>query len=212
VDRKVNPLKRSIPVIVAAAFMFIAVSRSANAAQPIMLFSVINQQSTQAPPPAVPSQTRSKPQFLIGPEASVFFPTSGKAEKYYGKSWSSIGAGLGSAFQATVKGAYAPFFTILYNNHDNNYAFLAPFGVGYSKALTNNASSAYYGADLIVLAADQRAVAYGIHSGFRYGGGARIVAGYEFGKNAYLQASYEETSEVKNVDFSGTGLEAGIRF
>jgi hypothetical protein len=177
--------------------------------------------STPAPTPpptvvedsSIPSDNPSPSnQFLIGPEASVFFPTSSKTGNAYGKSWTSIGLGIGSAYQASKHGILSPYLTILYNTHDGNRAFLLPLGISYNRSLTNSPNSAYYGGDLFAIGADQRDVSDNVHSGFNYGAGARVQIGYEFGRAAYVQASYMETTTIKSFDFSGSAIEAGIRF
>jgi len=210
-------LKRLVmPLLLAPGLLFSAVCSAVSASQPISLSSVLDQQATPdtatPPPSTTATSSSSKFELLIGPEASVYFPTSSKAQDAYGDSWSSIGFGIGSAYQANSRGSISPFLTILYNTHDGNRAFVLPFGVGYSRALTNGPTSAYYGIDAAVVAADQRAVSYGVHSGFSYGAGLRPLIGYEFGKHAYVQGSYLFATEIKNFDLSGASLEAGYRF
>jgi hypothetical protein len=215
--------KMLAPAIFAPIILMMSCGASA-ASTPLALSAVVDQQSTDnttATPPSSDASTpdipednssRSPLDIMVGPEASVFFPTSGKTSNTYGNSWASIGVGLGSAYQANSKGNLSPFFTILYNTHDNNRAFLLPFGIAYNKALSPSASSAYYGVDLLAVAADQRSVINNVHSGFSFAPGARAAFGYEFGKTAYVQAAYMLTSSIKGFNFSGTSLEAGIRF
>ncbi len=188
---------------------------TAYAAPPLYLSSTIEQQQAASDIPAssIPDDSSHKKfELSIGPEVGIFFPTSSKTQKAYGDSWTSIGIGLGSAYQANVNGSFSPFFTILYNTHDGNRAFVLPIGVAYEKSLTNSPDSGYYGADLVAVGADQRAVGYGVHSGFRFGEGIRPLIGYEFGKQAYVQGSYLFSSSIKGFDFSGATIEAGLRF
>lgn len=215
--------KSLLSFLVTATALIPAVCSASTATQPLYVSPVIDQTSSSTTDTSTtgssgsdstipPDHTSSTHQFLIGPEASVFFPTSSKTGNAYGKSWTSIGFGLGSAFQASAHGTLSPFFTILYNSHDGNRAFVLPLGVSYNKAISPSQNSAYYGGDILVIGADQRAVGYGVHSGFRYGEGLRPVVGYEFGHTAYIQASYLFATTIKGFDFSGSSIEAGIRF
>jgi hypothetical protein len=215
---RTNSLKRPIlSYLLAPAVLLSAACSSVSASQPLMLSGILDQQTTTtatAPPQSSIPQPSSgrKYELLLGPQADVYFPTSSKTQDAYGSSWTSISVGIGSAYQANPQGSISPFLTILYNTHDSNRAFLLPVGVGYEKSLSSSPTSGYYGIDAVLLAADQLAPSYGVHSGFRYGGGVRPLVGYEFGRNAYVQGSYLFASSIKSFDFSGATIEAGFRF
>lgn len=212
-------MKRPIlSCLLASGLLLSAACSVVNASPTLMLTNVINQQTTDTttpppPPSSIPDQSsHSKFELMVGPEASVYFPTSSKTQNVYGQSWTSISVGIGSAYQANYHGSISPFLTVMYNTHDGNRAFVMPVGVGYEKSLTDSPTSGYYGVDAVLLTADQLARSYDVHSGFRYGGGVRPIVGYEFGKHAYIQGSYLFASSIKSFDFSGATVEAGFRF
>ena len=162
---------------------------------------------------AAPTTVRADSnQFMIGPSASVFFPTSSKTADVFGKSWGSIGVGFGSANQASTEGSFSPYIDLLYNSHDGNDVFLFPLGVSYKKAFTSGPIGPYYAVQAFALGVDASAPKYNVHSGVNFGEGARAALGLQFAKFAYVEAGYQVTSSVKSFNFSGTELEIGIRF
>lgn len=204
----------SVATLFVPSLFALTVHCAHSAPEALNLSKVIQQESsdsdTSSSIPEAP--THHSFRLIIGPEASVFFPSSGKTANTYGKTWTSYGLGIGSAYQANYKGELSPFLSILFNSRNGNRAFVVPFGVGYEKAVSNTKNSLYYGGDALAVAADQRSVVNNVHSGVNFGAGLRAVTGYEFGGSAYVQASYMLTSEIKSFDFSGTVLEVGYRF
>jgi hypothetical protein len=161
------------------------------------------------PPPSPPAHHR---EFLFGPEVSVFFPTSAKTADTYGKTWTSIGVGIGSTIHANMRGAFSPFIDVLYNSHDNNQALLIPLGISYRKSLTNGPIAPFVGIQGFVEPVAQSAPEYHLKYGTSVTGGGRVAAGVQFTKYFYIEAAYLESASVRGYDFSGTQIETGLRF
>jgi hypothetical protein len=183
-------------------------------ADPIYLQSLVVGQTQSipadnTPPPSPPAHHR---EFLFGPEVSVFFPTSAKTADTYGKTWTSIGVGIGSTIHANMRGAFSPFIDVLYNSHDNNQALLIPLGISYRKSLTNGPIAPFVGIQGFVEPVAQSAPEYHLKYGTSVTGGGRVAAGVQFTKYFYIEAAYLESASVRGYDFSGTQIETGLRF
>lgn len=151
--------------------------------------------------------------FRIGPEVGVYLPTSSKTRDEFGSAWLSLGLGIGDISTVTTKGTTAFDLQILYQKKGDNHAFIAPIGVAYRQAFSQNgANAAYYGVTGDLVLADLRATDYDVHSGFRAGFGASALLGVNFGDSGFLEARYLFISRIKDFDLSGLDLTAGYRF
>ena len=161
----------------------------------------------QAQPP------KKRPRFRIGPELGVYLPTSSKTRDQFGSTWVTLGLGLGSIGQITSKGQTSFDLQILYQTKDDNHVFLAPLGVGYRTAISQNGpETTYVGITADLYLADLRSADYNVHSGIRTGGGGSVLLGENFGDSGYLEARYLYVSGIKGFDLSGLNLTAGYRF
>jgi len=172
-----------------------------------------------APAPAPPandpasSSPKKRSRFRIGPEIGVYLPTSSKARSQFGNTWLTVGLGIGSIGRVTPQGQTSLDLQILYQSKNGNHAFLAPIGVGYRLALSQNSQSTpYVGATADVYFADLRSGDYDVHSGIRTGFGGSALAGINFGDSGFLEARYLVVSRIKGFDLSGLDVTAGYRF
>ncbi len=160
-----------------------------------------------------PAPPRKKSRFRIGPEIGVYLPTAGKARDQFGSAWPSLGIGIGNINAISAKGQVAFDGQILYQKKGDNHAFLAPIGIGYLQALSQNGPNVvFYGITGDLCLADLRSGDYNVHSGLRAGVGGSGLLGVNFGDSGYLEARYLFVSRIKSFDLSGLNLTAGYRF
>ena len=158
-------------------------------------------------------QTKKKNRFRIGPEVGVFLPTSSQTRSQFGSSWVSLGVGVGSIGKIPKTGQTSLDLQILYQTRGDNHAFLAPIGIGYRTALSQNGSlTTYAGITGDIYLADLRSADYNVHSGLRTGFGGSVLLGVNSGDNAFFEARYLAVSQIKGFDLSGLNLTAGYRF
>ena len=158
-----------------------------------------------------PAHKRSR--FRVGPEAGVYLPQSDKVRREFGSTWYTLGLGIGSIDRITTKGQTTFDLQFLYQKKDDNHAFLAPVGIGYRRAFSENAAStAYYGVTGDLYLADLRSGQENVHSGLRTGFGGSALVGVNFGDSGYLEARYLFVSRIKGFDLSGLNVTAGYRF
>jgi hypothetical protein len=200
-------IKKALGIALVAAALAVFALPAITHADPIYLPSL-----AVTDLPSLSESGHSSNQFLIGPEAGVFFPTSTKTRDAYGNDWTYITVGFGSAAQASAKGSISPYFDLLYNSHDGNTAYVLPLGIAYKQAFSPSPVSPYYSIAALAVGADQQDNSLGIKYGISVGYGGRAALGVQLGKFAYLEAAYLESSDVRSIDFSGTELEVGARF
>ncbi len=166
------------------------------------------QQEQTAPTPA-----KRRNRFRIGPEVGLYLPTSSKTRSEFGSSALSLGIGLGSINKISKRGNTTLDLQVIYQSRSGNHMFLAPLGIGYRKALSqNSATTTYLGATADIYFADIRSGRYDVHSGVRTGFGGSVLAGVNFSENGYFEARYLIVSRIKGFDLSGVNLTAGYRF
>ena len=175
--------------------------------------------ATAPPAPTPPandpasSSPKKRARFRIGPEIGVYLPTSSKARSQFGNTWLTVGLGIGSIGRVTTSGQTSLDLQILYQSKNGNHAFLAPIGIGYRKALSqDSAATPYVGATADFYLADLRSGDYDVHSGLRTGFGGSALAGINFNDSGFLEARYLIVSRIKGFDLSGLDVTAGYRF
>lgn len=160
---------------------------------------------------AAPAKRRNR--FRIGPEVGLYLPTSSKTRSEFGSSALSLGIGLGSINKISKRGNTTLDLQVIYQSRNGNHMFLAPLGIGYRKAFSQNSSTTtYLGATADIYFADLRSGRYDVHSGVRTGFGGSVLAGVNFSENGYFEARYLIVSRIKGFDLSGVNLTAGYRF
>ncbi len=165
------------------------------------------------PEQAAPAPAKRNNRFRIGPEIGLYLPTSSKTRSEFGSSALSLGIGLGSINKISTRGQTTLDLQVIYQSKDGNHMFLAPLGVGYRKAFSQNSSTTtYLGATADIYFADLRSGKYNVHSGVRTGFGGSVLAGVNFSENGYFEARYLIVSRIKGFDLSGVNLTAGYRF
>lgn len=162
---------------------------------------------------AAPAPAKRRNRFHIGPEVGLYLPTSSKTRSEFGSSALSLGIGLGSINKISKRGNTTLDLQVIYQSRNGNHMFLAPLGVGYRKALSQNSSTTtYLGATADIYFADLRSGKYDVHSGVRTGFGGSVLAGVNFSESGYFEARYLIVSRIKGFDLSGVNLTAGYRF
>lgn len=172
------------------------------------------------PTPAPPEQTTPAPapaprrnRFRIGPEVGLYLPTSSKTRSEFGSSALSLGIGLGSINKISTRGQTTLDLQVIYQSRSDNHLFLAPLGVGYRKAFSqNSATTTYAGVTADLYFADLRSGKYDVHSGVRTAFGGSVLAGINFSESGYFEARYLIVSRIRGFDLSGVNLTAGYRF
>jgi len=162
---------------------------------------------------ATPLPAKRRNRFRIGPEVGLYLPTSSKARSEFGSSALSLGIGLGSINKISKRGQTTLDLQVIYQSKGDNHLFLAPLGVGYRKAISQNSSTTtYLGATADIYFIDLRSGRYDVHSGVRTAFGGSVLAGVNFSENGYFEARYLIVSRIKGFDLSGVNLTAGYRF
>jgi hypothetical protein len=182
--------------------------------------------TTTAPttPPAAttttaPDEDHHSSRFRIGPTIGLFIPTDSKTRDRFGSSWFSIGLGLGPVSGVSNKGDIGFDINLLYQKRDDNHALLVPIGVGYRIALVNTTNAdgtkvktvPYAGVTADYYLINMKSVQENANGTYGAGGGS-LILGVNFGDSANLEARYQFTSKVHDLDFSGLNLTAGYRF
>lgn len=149
----------------------------------------------------------------IGPEIGVFLPTDGTTRNRFGASWLSVGLGFSALPHASAKGQIGVNVKILRGSHDGNTAYVIPIGLGYRRALqVSGTTVTYAGATTDVYFSDMNSPDDNIKWGIRNGYGASVLTGVTFGETGYIQAEYHAVTKIRNLNFSGLELQAGLRF
>ncbi len=162
---------------------------------------------------ATPTPAKRRNRFRIGPEVGLYLPTDSKTRSEFGSSALSLGIGLGSINKISKRGNTTLDLQVIYQSRNGNHMFLAPLGIGYRKAFSQNSSTTTYaGATLDLYFADLRSGRYNVHSGVRTAFGGSVLAGVNFSENGYFEARYLIVSRIKGFDLSGVNLTAGYRF
>jgi hypothetical protein len=164
-------------------------------------------------PPEEPDEDNSRKRFRIGPELGVFIPTSGKTRDAFGDAWYNYGVGLGSVVRANQHGTIAFNLSFFSYRSGNGRVFMAPVGIGYRVALSDNKQTTpYAGISANLVFTDLKSDKYNVGSGIRTTAGGTVFVGTTLGDRAYIQARYLATGRVSGFDLSGTNFSAGYRF
>lgn len=164
------------------------------------------------PAPSAPS--KPKPRFRIGPEIGFYLPTNSKTRDRFGNLWSTLGLGIGQIDPVTTKGQTAFDLHLLYQKKGDNSVFLAPIGVSYRQALSQNGGSStpYAGASLDLLLASIHSKEDNVGGGLKTGVGGSVFIGVNLSQNGYVEARYLLTSDLSGFNLSGLNISAGYRF
>jgi hypothetical protein len=166
-----------------------------------------------------PTEDHHSNRFRFGPTIGLFLPTQSKTRDRFGSSWFSIGLGLGPVSGVSNKGDIGFDINLLYQKRNDNHALLVPIGVGYRIALVNTTNAdgtkvktvPYAGITADYYLVNMKSVPENANGTYSAGGGS-LMLGVNFGDSANLEARYQFTSKVHDLDFSGLNLTAGYRF
>lgn len=158
-------------------------------------------------------EARRRNRFRVGPELSLFLPSSGKTRDAFGSSWFGIGAGFGSIRRTAQKGELGAEIYLLNHSRDDADAWLVPVGLAYRHPLgAGLRGGPYVGGAVDLLITDLHSPADGVDWKLRLGGSVSPIIGTPFGNSGYLEARYLLTSKVAGFNLSGLSLTAGARF
>jgi hypothetical protein len=176
-------------------------------------------QTTPEPQREVLVPTRSareaqrRNRFRVGPELSLFLPSSGKTGDTFGNSWFGIGLGFGSIRRTNQRGELGAEVYLLNHSHDYADAWVIPVGMAYRHPLGSGLRGGpYAGGAVDLLITDLHAPDQGVDWKVRFGAGISPLIGTPFGNSGYLEARYLLTTKVAGFDLSGLSLTAGARF
>jgi hypothetical protein len=174
--------------------------------------------STETPPPPPLAENR-KPHLLIGINAGVFVPSSGKARNRFGNAWWSAGIGVGAIPKATGRGSFGLDLRTKYQSASNDrHVFVGSLGAEYRRRFDPNDNAAqqqyipYYGVSVDAIFTDISSPQDNVHSGINTTAGASVFVGTTIGQQEFLTLRYEAMPDVKGFNFSGLSLTAGVRF
>jgi len=158
-------------------------------------------------------QSRRLP--LLGPDISVFLPSSARTRSLFGNAWFSFSPGFGSIERASSHGSFSADLEILSAERGPNHVFLAPIGADFRICGGNSprASTLPYGglgANFVVT--NLRILEQNLPPRMRISAGASIFVGLTLGKRGYIEARYRAFSGTGGADFSGLQLSSGLRF
>lgn len=158
-------------------------------------------------------EARRRNRFRIGPELSLFLPSSGKTRDTFGGSWFGIGAGFGSIRRTNPRGELGAEIYLLNHSHEDADAWLVPVGLAYRHPLgSGRHGGPYAGGAVDLLITDLHSPNDNLNWKLRLGAGAGPIIGTPFGNSGYLEARYLLTTKVAGFDLSGLSLTAGARF
>jgi hypothetical protein len=163
--------------------------------------------------PANEANAPRKSRFRIGPELSLFLPSSGKTSDAFGSSWFGVGLGFGSIRRTARQGELGAEVYLLNNSHDDADAWLVPVGLAYRHPIGSGLGGGpYAGGAVDLLFTDLHSPADGVDWGLRMGAGLGPIVGSTFGNSGYVEARYLLTTKVAGFDLSGLSFTAGARF
>jgi hypothetical protein len=165
-----------------------------------------------APAPPEPEAKRSS-RFRVGPDLSLFLPSSSKTRDRFGKSWFGIGAGFGSIRRTAKQGELGAEVYLLNNSHDDADAWLVPVGLSYRRPVGSGLKGGpYVGGAVDLLFTDLHSPLDDVGWKLRMGAGFGPIVGSTFGNSAYLEARYLVTTSVAGFNLSGLSVTGGARF
>lgn len=158
-------------------------------------------------------EAKRRNRFRIGPELSLFLPSSGKTRDAFGSSWFGIGAGLGSIRRTKPGGELGAEIYLINHSDDDADAWIVPIGLAYRHPLgAGRHGGPYAGAAVDMLVTDLHSPDDNVKWKLRLGAAAGPIIGTPFGNSGYLEARYLVTSKVAGFSLSGLSLTAGARF
>lgn len=165
------------------------------------------------------SKKEKKP-FFLSPNASWFFPSSGKVKDAFGDSWGGLGVGINpEAFgwkQNDPEGGkmqLSPYFGYFSAEKGDNDAHIIPLGIEARWALKEwDSVKTYLGLGLAGYAVKFEDRAAGIDTGWKAAGGGRVMLQADISKWLTLEASYNAISSVEGYNFGGFSIGAEISF
>lgn len=153
----------------------------------------------------------------FGPNANVYFPSSGKTRDRFGDAWFGFGLGVGPVRQSTKGGRQAISVDVgVYNSRrrrGDGRALFIPLGLSYRQGVeTGNRIVPYLGASANVNVVSMRSDQDNVSPGLRAGLAASGILGVSFGDSAFFEGRYLAASKIRGFDLSGLRLSAGVRF
>lgn len=170
----------------------------------------------QMPPPPPPPH---HPHIILGINAGVFVPSSGKARNRFGDDWWSTGIGIGAIHQASGHGNFGFDLRTQYQTSSNDErVFVGAVGVEYRRRFDTDPGAwraqyvPYYGATLDVMGLYLNSPEDNVSDSLDATVGGSVFVGTTVGQQEFIEVRYQALPDVQGFNLSGTSLTAGVRF